>query len=309
MLESVSMKESVNGYGIKEFLQLLLSYKAVIFVVTFLFSSGAVFYSLSLSNVYQSESLVESARDNENSLGQAAAQIGQLASLAGFSLGSGGSSNVASDLAILESRAFLRGFIERNDIIIPLFAGNEWSINDQRLILDSEIYSEKSKTWTRKVNPPQKPEPSLNEAVEKFKEIFKVEHDLTSGLITLSVEFYSPIYAHDWLSALISDFNLYVKSKEVNVIEQNIAYLESQATQVENAGMRTVFYSLLEEQQKKVMLAHSSDEYVFRIIDPAFVPEKKAGPKRALICVAGALLGFFLSVFVVLFREYFRSEK
>jgi LPS O-antigen subunit length determinant protein (WzzB/FepE family) len=55
------------------------------------------------------------------------------------------------------------------------------------------------------------------------------------------------------------------------------------------------------------MFAEVRDEYVFKIIDTALVPELKAKPKRALIVVLAVLLGGILSVLVVLIR-YFSAK-
>jgi uncharacterized protein involved in exopolysaccharide biosynthesis len=56
------------------------------------------------------------------------------------------------------------------------------------------------------------------------------------------------------------------------------------------------------------MLAEVQEEFIFKVVDPAVVPELKAGPKRALICVLGTLLGGMLGVAIVLVRFAFRKE-
>jgi LPS O-antigen subunit length determinant protein (WzzB/FepE family) len=39
------------------------------------------------------------------------------------------------------------------------------------------------------------------------------------------------------------------------------------------------------------MFSEVRDEYVFRTIDPAVIPEEKFKPKRALICIFMTLIG------------------
>jgi LPS O-antigen subunit length determinant protein (WzzB/FepE family) len=73
--------------------------------------------------------------------------------------------------------------------------------------------------------------------------------------------------------------------------------------------METVFYQLIEEQTKNMMLTKVSAEYVLKTIDPAQVPEKKSGPKRALIVVLGTILGIILSIIVVLIRYFTKNNK
>jgi LPS O-antigen subunit length determinant protein (WzzB/FepE family) len=72
--------------------------------------------------------------------------------------------------------------------------------------------------------------------------------------------------------------------------------------------METVFYQLIEEQTKNMMLTQVKAEYVLKTIDPAQVPEEKAGPKRALIVVLGTMVGGMLSVLMVLIRYFTRNK-
>ena len=89
--------------------------------------------------------------------------------------------------------------------------------------------------------------------------------------------------------------------------QQSIDYLTDQLEKTQIVALEQVFYTLIEEQTKTIMLANSRPEYVFKTIDPAIVPEQKSGPKRALICILGVLLGGMFSVMIVLIR-YFVSE-
>ena len=73
--------------------------------------------------------------------------------------------------------------------------------------------------------------------------------------------------------------------------------------------MQSTFYKLIEEQSKSLMLAEVQEEFIFRVIDPAVVPELKSGPKRAFICVLGTLLGGMLGIAIVLIQFAFRREK
>ena len=70
--------------------------------------------------------------------------------------------------------------------------------------------------------------------------------------------------------------------------------------------MRNLFYELIQSQTETMMLANVREEYVFKTIDPATVPEFKSEPKRALICILGTFLGGFLALIYVLVRHYIR---
>ena len=70
--------------------------------------------------------------------------------------------------------------------------------------------------------------------------------------------------------------------------------------------MQEVFYTIIEEQIKKKMLAEASPDYAFVAVSRSMVPEEKSKPKRALICILGTLLGGMLSVLLVLSMHYVR---
>ena len=73
--------------------------------------------------------------------------------------------------------------------------------------------------------------------------------------------------------------------------------------------MQAGFFELIQSQTETIMLANASPEYLFKTVDPAVVPELKAKPKRALICVLGALLGGMLGVLIVLVRHFTAKDE
>ena len=100
-----------------------------------------------------------------------------------------------------------------------------------------------------------------------------------------------------------------MRSKDLKNAERTINYLTEQLNSTSIADMQTIFYQLIEEQTKTIMLANVRQHYVLEVIDPAVVPEKEIEPKRALICVLITLLGGFISVVYVLVRSFRRKES
>jgi LPS O-antigen subunit length determinant protein (WzzB/FepE family) len=73
--------------------------------------------------------------------------------------------------------------------------------------------------------------------------------------------------------------------------------------------MQQVFYQLIENETRTVMLANAQQEYVFKTVDPAVVPQEKSEPKRALICIVATLIGGMLGVLIVFVRAFIRSDQ
>ena len=76
-----------------------------------------------------------------------------------------------------------------------------------------------------------------------------------------------------------------MRSRKLEQTNNNIEYLEAQIEKTAIAGMKEVFYQIIEEQIKNKMLAEASPEYAFVTVNPAMLPEEKSTPKRAVICV------------------------
>ena len=76
-------------------------------------------------------------------------------------------------------------------------------------------------------------------------------------------------------------------------------YLNEKLAETKVSSMEAVFYQLIEQQTKNMMLASIKDEYVFKVIEPPQVPELKDSPKRALMVLLGAILGGLFSVYII----------
>jgi capsular polysaccharide biosynthesis protein len=192
---------------------------------------------------------------------------------------------------------------------VPLIASKKWDRINDELVVDDEIYDVNSNKWIREVSFPKTVVPSPWEAYQEFLQLISVSQDKTTSLVTIDVEFYSPQIAKAWLKWLVADVNDFMRQQDENEAQSSIDYLTKQLEKTEVSAMETVFYQLIEEQTKNMMLTKVSAEYVLKTIDPAQVPEKKTGPKRALIVVLGTMLGGILSVLIVLIRHFSKSKK
>jgi len=291
---------------LRELFSALWQGKWLIIVTTFLFSVASVLYALSLPDIYKSE--VTLAPVSEDSGLKIPGQLGGLAALAGVNLGGmGGGDKTGLAMEILKSRDFIGRFIEQNDLYLPVMAANGWSRSEDKLLLNPKVYNEQTQQWIRKVNAPFQPKPSILETVEEFKKLFSVSQDKTSGMVKLSVEHFSPYLAKNWADSLVKAINEEMRTRELTEAERSIAYLNQQIAQTNLADVRTMLFSLIEEQTKTLMLANVREEYVFKTVDPAVVAEKKSKPARALICILAAMLGFMLSALIVLVRYFSRK--
>ena len=292
---------------LRELFAVIWQGKWLIAGVTLVFAIASVVFALMLPNIYKSEALLAPASEEQGAGGLAglASQFGGLASMAGINLGgSGGSDKTQLAIEVLKSRQFIGDFIEKHQILPELMAVDKWHMDSNTISFDPDIYDEKSKTWVRDVELPFQPKPSLLEAQKEFLKIFVVNKDNESGMVQISIEHQSPFLAKQWVDWLVTDINNVMKERDVAEAIRSTEFLNKQIETTKIADIRTILYKLVEEQAKTIMFAEVRDEYVFKTIDPAVVPEEFYKPKRAIIVAIGIALGLIFSVMVVLIRHF-----
>lgn len=274
--------------------QTLVDSKGFIALMTTLSTAVAVVVSLLMTPVFRSEVLLQPVTEKSgglSGLSESLGGLGGLAALAGVSLPGAGGGNKSVSIATLKSRILTDQFIEEKKLLPVLFY-RKWNEDEQRWSSDD----------IEKI-------PDLWDAYKLFdKKIRKVTEDKKSGLVILSIEWKNREQAAEWANDLVRRANIYLREKALEESQRNLAYLEEQAQQTRIVEVRESIFKLMESEMKKVMLAKGTEEYAFKIVDPATVPKKKIRPQRALIAALGLFAGLFGSGFWVLLRNSFKSK-
>lgn len=295
---------------LRELFSVIWQGKWLIIAITAVFAVGSVIFAIMQPNIYKSEALLAPASEEQGGgLSGLASQFGGLASIAGINLGrKGGVDKTQMAIEVMKSRQFASEFIQKHGILPDLMAVKKWNMSDNIISYDEKLYDVSAKKWVREVKAPFKPEPSMQEAFKKFSKIVSVNAAKDTGMVTVSVEHFSPVVAQQWANWLVEDINRVMKERDVAEAIRSSDFLNKQIALTNVADIRAILYKLVEEQAKTIMFAEVRDEYVFKTIDPALVPEEKAKPKRALICILGTMLGGMLGVMIVLIRHFVRKE-
>lgn len=289
---------------LRELFSVIWRGKWIIIATTFVFAVASVFYALSLSNIYKSEALLAPAQ-SEAGTGGLSGQLGGLAALAG--VGSTGSvSKVDLALEILKSRDFVQRFIDKRSLLPYLFAIQEWNETTGELVFDTAIYNPANREWLVDAET-GKGKPSAQEAHKAFMALLIISRAKESPLITLGFTHASPVIAKQWVDWLVEDINLEMRERDFADADTSIRYLESEIAKTNLAEGQRLLYQLMEEQVKAKMFTQIRTEYVFKVIDPAIVPEQRHSPKRAIICLVITFLGGVFGTFVVLLLNSVRK--
>ncbi len=272
------------GTGLLEYWRVPMHYKWLILLIALVCVASSVVYALLAAPVYRATVLMAPAGDGENrgALSTLAAQYGGLASMVGIDLGAGGNSKDEA-IATLKSRAFTDRFIKDHNLLPVLFA-DKWDAG--------------AKEWK-----PLKPEqiPTMGDAYRVFdKSIRRVSENKQTGLVTLDIDWKNREQAASWANELVQRLNQRMRERTIQEARKSIDYLKQELRKTSVVDLQQGINRLIEAQIKKIMLASVRDQYSFRIIDPAVVPDRSdyIWPRRRLIVVLGALVGLIAGVFV-----------
>lgn len=271
---------------IKDLVELLLQYRwrVIAFVIGCTVIIGIV--SFLIPKQYDAEIIISPVTlASEKSFGGSGGALGSfsgLAALAGLSLGS--DSKKAESIATLQSQALTARYIRENNLM-PILYADKWD------------------TATGKWKPMSpKKIPTLWKAVQYFKKIRTISTESKTGLVSLTIRWDDPELAAKWSNGLVKMTNDYEREKAIAESGRNIAYLTQQAASTDVVGIKQAVYNLLQSEISKSMIAKGTDEYAFKIIDPATVAEKAAFPQK----VVWVLAAFFGSLLTALFYAFCR---
>jgi uncharacterized protein involved in exopolysaccharide biosynthesis len=288
-LPALPQAKRPDQISLRELLQIVASNRWIIIGVTLVFTLGAAGAALVTPKSYKASILISPVSESSQSsmgggLGALASQFSGLASLAGVSL-EGSSKTEAESQAVLQSEALTERYMRENNLL-PILYPEKW---------DSERH-----TW-KPLSPSEMPTPW--KAFRYFdKKIRTITTDAKSGLLTMSITWKNPRLAAQWANDLVKLTNSYLRDKAVVETDRNIAYLNGQAANTDVVPVKQAIYSLMENEINKAMIARGSDEFAFKVLDPAAVPERASSPQFLLWTLAGLVGGLILSTTFVLLR-------
>jgi uncharacterized protein involved in exopolysaccharide biosynthesis len=270
--------------SLRDTLGVLVERKVVIGAVTFAFTACAVAMALLTTPVYRAEALLVQAQAEETAgLSAIAGQLGGLIGLGGVS---SAVINSAKNeyLAVLESRAFTRQFIEEENLL-PLLFPEQWN--------------EETGMWATGDGEA----PTLSDGVRFFSEAVRgVDEDSSTGLVTLTIDWTDREIAALWAERLVSRLNRQVRERAIVEAQNSLDYLNVELEKTSIVGVRQAIYGLMEAQVNTIMLANVREEYAFRVIDPPSVPEEedRIRPKRTIMTAIGLALGLMAGILCAL---------
>ena len=281
-----------------ELFTVLWKKKILITGISLIFAVSSVYYSLSLPNIYLSDVVLKVAGTSGSSL-SSKSQLGGIAALAGVNLGKGDGLSEKANLAkqVIRSRDFAKHISSFPEVLPALMALEEYDATTQSMVFIENLYDPANQKWLGTL-------PSENEVYKKYLSMVNVFIDPDTEFLAISIEHQSPYFAKYFLELIITELNNIERHRDITQAKRSTAYLTEQLGIYKVADIRNSINSLIQSQLETEMLANVRIEYLLRPLDSAYVPEKKSGPARAVICIAGTFIGFLLGIFFVFTNHY-----
>ena len=281
--------------SIAEVLSLVIEKWRILFFSVLSFAVAGVFYSLSLPEIFRASVLMTEAYESSQvtSGGLPEAVTGAYGRFAGVSLGRK-STSLEQGLALLKSKRFAEEFIQKQNLSKTLFA-DEWDAKNNEWI-DGEG-------------------PSKWQIYREFNAMMSTSLN-AEGMVLLSLEFTDRVLAANIANAIVSYINEMMRNEAIQEAEKSIDFLEGELKKTNLVNSQSILYSLIEQQTEKIMIASVRDQYTFKVIDPAVVPDERISPNRRNIVMFFGLIGVFIGLCAVAFvvalpriRSYFSQSS
>lgn len=277
--------------NLKQQLRLLWRDRNVIAGITLastVLSTGIAFL---LPTEYQATILLQPVlqrADESDRFGSLSSDMGGLAALVGLSGPTETAENEA--LAVLQSEVLTEKYIRQNNLL-PVLYPKKW---DRR-----------RRAW--KTSDPRRV-PTLWKANRFFsKNVRKLTTSAKTGLATMTITWTDPTLAAVWANGLVRMTNDYLREEALAEAQRNIAYLNAEAAKTNVVEERQAIFSVLRDEIARAMLARGSEEYAFKVIDPAEPPEEASSPIRKLWAIGGLAIGLCLGVTFSFLRAAWRE--
>ena len=240
--------------------------------------TGAIFAAVAFSSdkVFQS-SVVLFPQESSTSSGLMS-QLGQLGGIAGLmGLNVGGSKLRDESIAVLRSRAFSSEFIRRNDLLPQLTQA-------KALPFMSPAHQMK-----------------MQDAVDYFDaNVRTIYDDKKLGIVRITIRWQDPNRAANLANDMARQLNMEVRDRVIREATNNIAYLHSELEKSQLVSLSQAIGSLLENELKRLMMARGSEEYAFRILDPAAPATRQVWPRPVFMGAMGVFIGGALAFLILL---------
>jgi uncharacterized protein involved in exopolysaccharide biosynthesis len=263
--------------------------------ITFAGAILGLAYSYTVEPEYLAQAKIIPVSDDLSAKKGISSSITDLAALAGVSIGSGGTTQ--EYIGYLQSDSLLEDYLNNKKLIPEII-----SETDKKSLL-SFVGAQSTQNQA-----------TVGRALKKLHDgLLNISVDKKSGLISLTYKSKNPQHAAEFLNSLIKRANENIRSRDINETTKSIEYLNDEVKRPNQSNdFQVSLYHLIEDQYKKRAVAAGRDEYAYRVVDAARVPEywERVWPKRRVIVLTASLVALAIfSALLILIKRFAVHEQ
>ena len=302
-MNSYMPQERSDQIDLKVIFNIIWKRKIIIAAATVVIGLFSVLYSLSLPNIYESKVVLAPSTSSESTNINISGTAGALARVAGIDLGGGSDKGPNINLAVekITSRQFVKDFINKNDFQPELLASKNWDSAQNIIVYSKKGYDSKNDSLSYS--------PRDIDLYKGYMDRIGVFFDKRTKFTHISFKHYSPYFAKELLDSLVLTINNDIRDIDVKVAKESIEFLEDQIAKTNVSDLKLIFSKLIEKNIKTVLLAEVDPEFVFTVVDPAYVPDLKSAPSRGLMCILITIFGFLFVVTFLTIFDYIQLRR
>lgn len=266
---------------------IFLRYRETILAAILISVAISLIYGFTAPIKYSSNvTLVQNEKISSGSMPSFSNALGGLAGITGLGVGADDSKlNIA--LARMDSRVFSNELFRNYELHPYLFP---------------DLWNKETNDWISAA-------PSNEDIFKEVKKIFSVSSNKLTGITSVTVIHSDPDFTAFLANKITEKINSDMRQEEIMDSKRSIDYLKEELKSTNLVNIESVFYSLIEQETQKAMLANVDKDFMFKVIDPAVIPDSRYSPRRFRILLIGASLGLFVGIFLALFLNFYREER
>jgi uncharacterized protein involved in exopolysaccharide biosynthesis len=254
---------------------------------------ATLLYMFTKPNIYQVTAVVTPTVDEKK-------QNPALGALTSFGVTIGGPSSVED----------LESLFKSNDLTVRVFRKyNLWSI----------VLADKFDPATGKINPAwtdrlfgneKRPKlPGDWDAIRVAKDLMQVSVNKKSGTVSVSFESPSAEGSANIVKYFLDEGKSRLQEEAFDRATKNKKFIEEQIGKTVDALNRDRLYSLLGQEVEREMMARNREQFGFRILDSARIPDRKSAPKRAIASISALFFSIPIWSLFFILKKRFDSNK
>ena len=289
---------------LRELFNTIKKHKYKIFFLTFLITFLTLIYTLSLPNIYKSQTILIPESQKKSLAG---GSMAALASLAGVNLGGGDNDDPSIIMEeLLKDYQFNLSIIKKYKLDEKLktpYKNLVFAMGEDRVY---KFFHSPKKEKNLKSK-----EEIYFDTFNNLKTILSLTSDKKTGFIILSATYQDRFLAKELVDIYLKELINNMKTRDFISLDKQLNYYKKELEDTFDISLKEQLSKYISGIMQKKVFSQVNEFYLVKqIIKPkvAYIKDK-AKPKRALILIVAMITSLILSIFLVFFIEFLKNDK